>query len=88
MALPTTAIPRQWFSSDHVVTPTDTNATVALQQRSCVFYALRAEMLQAGPISCILSSEKMIHKDYDCKGSVAKNKSLVVILKGLGAKTY
>jgi hypothetical protein len=28
----------------------------------------------------------MIHKDYDCKGSVAKN-SLVVNLKGLGAKT-
>jgi hypothetical protein len=35
-----------------------------------------------------LSSEKMLHKDYDCKGSVAKKKkTLVVILKGLGAKT-
>jgi hypothetical protein len=34
----------------------------------------------------ILSSEKMLHKDYDCKGSVAKN-SLVVFLKGLDAKT-
>jgi hypothetical protein len=33
----------------------------------------------------ILSSEKMLHKDYDSKGSVTK-KSLVVILKGLGAK--
>jgi hypothetical protein len=28
----------------------------------------------------------MLHKDYDCKGSVAKN-SLVVNLKGLGAMT-
>jgi hypothetical protein len=28
----------------------------------------------------------MLHKNYDRKGSVAK-KSLVVILKGLGAKT-
>jgi hypothetical protein len=32
----------------------------------------------------ILSSEKL-HKDYDRKNSVAKNKSLVVSLKGLGA---
>jgi hypothetical protein len=29
----------------------------------------------------------MLHKNYDLKGSVAKKKSLVVILKGLGAKT-
>jgi hypothetical protein len=28
----------------------------------------------------------MLHKDYDRKGSV-KKKALVVILKGLGAKT-
>jgi hypothetical protein len=35
----------------------------------------------------ILSSEKILHKDYDRKGSVAKKKSLVVILKDLGAKT-
>jgi hypothetical protein len=35
----------------------------------------------------IISSEKMLHKDYDRKGSVAKIKPLVVILKGLGAKT-
>jgi hypothetical protein len=33
----------------------------------------------------ILSSE-MLHKDYDRKGSVAKKKKLVVVLKGLGAK--
>jgi thermostable 8-oxoguanine DNA glycosylase len=87
MALPTTAIVRQWLSSDHVVTPTDTNATIALQQRNCVFYALRAEMLQVGRISCILSSEKMIHQDYDRQGSAART-SLVVNLKGLGAKMY
>jgi hypothetical protein len=29
----------------------------------------------------------MLHKDYDRKGSVARKKWLVVILKGLGAKT-
>jgi hypothetical protein len=29
----------------------------------------------------IFSSERMSHKDYDCKGS------LVVIVEGLGAKT-
>jgi hypothetical protein len=34
----------------------------------------------------ILSSKRSLHKDYDCKGSVEK-KSLVVRLKGLGAKT-
>jgi hypothetical protein len=34
----------------------------------------------------ILSSERMLHKGYDRKGSIAK-KSLVVCLKGLGAKT-
>jgi hypothetical protein len=37
----------------------------------------------------ILSLERMLHKDYDLKGSVEKKiiKPLVVILKGLGAKT-
>jgi hypothetical protein len=34
----------------------------------------------------ILSSEKMLCKDYDLKRSVSKTKSLVVILKRLGAK--
>jgi hypothetical protein len=35
----------------------------------------------------MFSSERMIHKDYDRKGSVAKRKTLVVSLKGLDAKT-
>jgi hypothetical protein len=35
----------------------------------------------------IPSSERMLHKDYDCKCSVEKEKSLVISLKGLGAKT-
>jgi hypothetical protein len=35
--------------------------------------------------TCILSSE-MLHKDYDRKGSFVK-KSLIVSLKGFGAKT-
>jgi hypothetical protein len=34
----------------------------------------------------ILSSGRILHKDYDRKGSVEKE-SLVVNLKGLGAKT-
>jgi hypothetical protein len=34
----------------------------------------------------IFSSERMLHKDYERKGSVAKKK-MVVNLKGLGAKT-
>jgi hypothetical protein len=35
------------------------------------------------------SSERTLYKDYDYKGSFAKNKkkNLVVLLKGLGAKT-
>jgi hypothetical protein len=36
---------RQWLSSDHVGIATDTNATVAQQQRNGVFCADRAEML-------------------------------------------
>jgi hypothetical protein len=34
----------------------------------------------------VFSSERMLHKDCDCKGSVKKI-SLVVNLKGLGTKT-
>jgi hypothetical protein len=34
----------------------------------------------------ILSSERMLHKEYDHKGSVETKKSLVMRLKGLGAK--
>jgi hypothetical protein len=35
----------------------------------------------------IFSSERMLHKDYDRKGSVDKEMSLVVSLKGLDSKT-
>jgi hypothetical protein len=35
----------------------------------------------------IFSSERMLLKNCDHKGSVAKKKSLIVILKGLGVKT-
>jgi hypothetical protein len=37
----------------------------------------------------ILSSERMLHKDYDCKGSVVKKEknNLVVAVKGLGTGT-
>jgi hypothetical protein len=35
----------------------------------------------------ILSSERLLHKDYDRKGSVGKETSLVVSFKELGDKT-
>jgi hypothetical protein len=35
----------------------------------------------------ILSLERMLHKDYNHKGSVKKKEVLVVGLKGLGEKT-
>jgi hypothetical protein len=35
----------------------------------------------------IFSSERVLHKDYDRNGSVEKEMSLVVSLKGLDAKT-
>jgi hypothetical protein len=37
-------IASQWLSNHHVVTPTDTKTTIALQQRNGVFYVVRAEM--------------------------------------------
>jgi hypothetical protein len=45
MAVQTTAIVRQWLSNDHAVIPKDTSATIALQQRNGVFYAVHAEIL-------------------------------------------
>jgi hypothetical protein len=39
MALQTTVVAMQWLSSDHVVTPTDTNTTT----EDGVFYAVHAE---------------------------------------------
>jgi hypothetical protein len=41
------AVDRLLLISGHVVTPTDTNATIALQHRNGVFYAVRAEKLPA-----------------------------------------
>jgi hypothetical protein len=38
----------QWLGSNHVGTPTDTNATMTQQQRDGVFCAIRTEILQAG----------------------------------------
>jgi hypothetical protein len=34
----------------------------------------------------MLKSERMLHKGYDYKGSIAKTKCLVVSLKELGVK--
>jgi hypothetical protein len=45
MVLETLAISRQWLSSNRVGTPTDTKATVTLQQRNSIFHVARAEML-------------------------------------------
>jgi hypothetical protein len=54
-------------------------ATVALRQNNGVFYAVPRYYKQDQLAEkLILSSEKMLHKDYDRKGSVAKRKRLVV----------
>jgi hypothetical protein len=45
MALQTTAVARQWLSTNDVVNPTDMKATISLQQSNSVFYAVRAELL-------------------------------------------
>jgi hypothetical protein len=37
-----TAVARQWLSGDHVITQTETNATILLQQKNDVLYAVRA----------------------------------------------
>jgi hypothetical protein len=50
MALQTMAAARQSLSSDYMVTTTDTNATIPLQQRNGVSGAVHEEMLQAGQI--------------------------------------
>jgi hypothetical protein len=34
----------------------------------------------------ILSSERMLHKDYDHEGSVEKKRSLIMSFEGLGTK--
>jgi hypothetical protein len=44
MTLQTIVVASQWLSSHHVGTPTNTNATVAQQQRNDVFYAVLADM--------------------------------------------
>jgi hypothetical protein len=50
MALQTKVVARQWLNSDHVVTPADTKATIALQQRNGVFGAFRTELLHIGQV--------------------------------------
>jgi hypothetical protein len=45
MALQTTSVARQWLTSDHVGTPTDTNATISVQQKKGVFCEIRTKML-------------------------------------------
>jgi hypothetical protein len=50
MGLQTTAVARQWLSSNYVGTPTDRNATIAQQQRNGVFCAVRAEMFESNKL--------------------------------------
>jgi hypothetical protein len=40
-----TAVASQWLSCDHVFTPANTNATLLLQQRNGVFYAIGSDIL-------------------------------------------
>jgi hypothetical protein len=61
-------------NSNHVVvTPTDKNVTNALQQRKRVFYGIRAAVALFVPDKPIFSVEKILHKEYNHKGSVAIN---------------
>jgi hypothetical protein len=46
MALQTTAVAKQWLSSDFLGTPTYTNATTAQQQRNGAFCAVYAGELR------------------------------------------
>jgi hypothetical protein len=46
----TKAVVRQWLSSRHVGTLTDTNVVTAQQQRNSVFCVLLAKILQAGQV--------------------------------------
>jgi hypothetical protein len=43
-----TVVARQRLGSDHMGTPTNTNARIEQKQRNGVFYAVRAKMLQSG----------------------------------------
>jgi hypothetical protein len=58
---------------------------------SGVFYAVRAEAVYRGRKRKVettnFSSEGMLHKEYDCKGSVKKENPLAMSLKRLGANT-
>jgi hypothetical protein len=45
MALQTTAVARQWPTSDYVGIPTDTKTIMAQKQSNDVLCAVRAEML-------------------------------------------
>jgi hypothetical protein len=54
MFLQTTTVDRQWLGIDHVVTSAYTNGTVSMQRREDVFYSVRAEMLQSGPVACLV----------------------------------
>jgi hypothetical protein len=48
MALQRTAVVNQWQYSDNLEIPRETNATMTQERRNGVFFAVRAEMLQAG----------------------------------------
>jgi hypothetical protein len=41
----TTAVAKQWLSSDRVFAESDTNLTIALQQRNGVFHVVRVEIV-------------------------------------------
>jgi hypothetical protein len=55
MALQTMTVARQWLSSDHMIIPKDTNATIAQQQRSGVYCAVLAEKLVKSELSLLVS---------------------------------
>jgi hypothetical protein len=79
MVLQTTAVARQWLSSDHVVTPTDTNATVAL------LYAVRARFV-------ISKTSFKVCRTFQRRGQKApravRQENMVMIPVGLETKNH
>jgi hypothetical protein len=68
MALKTISVARQWLIVDHVVTATDTNATMGTIEDG-VFYEALAEMLYAGS-DVLLWRGELIGVLENCRGPV------------------
>jgi hypothetical protein len=78
-----TPVARQWLGDRHAIAATVAHARIA-ELLEAMFSVRLYNSIRDTPI---FSSERMLHKAYDFKGSVEKKKTLVMILKRLGTKT-